>query len=116
MSKQKLIAFCGLICTDCPAFIATQKNDDKLRGKVAKSWSTEKEILKPEDINCDGCLIIGKRLIKFCKICAVRGCGLEKNVENCAYCDEYPCEKLDRLWKHIQAPEAKATLEGIRRT
>ncbi|KUK85723.1 MAG: Uncharacterized protein XE03_1923 [candidate division TA06 bacterium 34_109] len=30
---DKMIAFCGLICTECPAFIATQKNDDIERKK-----------------------------------------------------------------------------------
>lgn len=25
---DKMIAFCGLTCTECPAFIATQKDDD----------------------------------------------------------------------------------------
>ncbi|MCK4356498.1 DUF3795 domain-containing protein [Candidatus Bipolaricaulota bacterium] len=24
---EKMIAYCGLICTNCPAYIATQKND-----------------------------------------------------------------------------------------
>ncbi|MBL7073802.1 DUF3795 domain-containing protein [candidate division KSB1 bacterium] len=113
---KKMIAFCGIICTDCPAFIATQKNDDEERKKVAESWSTEKEILKPGDINCDGCLAVGERLIKFCEVCEVRRCGFEKNVENCAYCDEYPCEKLDKLMEYIQTPEAKVTLEEIRRS
>ncbi len=113
---QKMIAFCGLICTDCPAYIATQKNDDEERKKVAKSWSTEKEILKPEDINCDGCLVTERRLIKFCKDCKVRLCGLEKNVENCAHCDKYPCEELDKLWEFIQSTEAKATLDEIRKS
>lgn len=112
---QKMIAICGLICTDCPAFIATQKNDDEARGKITELWSTDQEILKLEDINCDGCLTVGKRLIRFCKLCEVRHCGLERKVENCAHCDEYPCKKLDKLLNHMQAPEAKATLEEIRK-
>jgi len=31
---DRIIAFCGLTCTECPAFIATWKDDDKERGKV----------------------------------------------------------------------------------
>lgn len=38
---EKMIAFCGLTCTECPAFIATQKDDDKERKKVAKVWSKD---------------------------------------------------------------------------
>jgi len=54
---NKMIAFCGLTCTECLAFIATRKDDDKERQKVAKVWSKEfNSDIKPEDINCDGCL------------------------------------------------------------
>jgi hypothetical protein len=35
----KIVAFCGLICTDCGAFIATQENDDAKRREVAEAWS-----------------------------------------------------------------------------
>ncbi|MBN2243467.1 MAG: DUF3795 domain-containing protein, partial [Acidobacteria bacterium] len=31
---EKMIAYCGLTCTDCDAFKATQNNDDKLRQEV----------------------------------------------------------------------------------
>ena len=54
--QKKMVAFCGIVCDDCRAFIATQRNDRKLKEEVAKAWSTEKETLKPEDIDCDGCI------------------------------------------------------------
>ena len=111
---EKMIAFCGIVCTDCRAFIATQRNDRKLKEEVAKAWSTEKETLKPQDANCDGCLATGKRLCKFCGTCTVRRCGSEKGVDNCAYCREFPCEKLTRLWKWMRSAKPKATLEEIR--
>ena len=62
---QKMIAFCGVICTECPVYIATQKNDDERREKVAQKWSSADEPRKPEDINCDGCLVVGKKLYQF---------------------------------------------------
>jgi len=48
---DKMIAFCGLTCTECPAFIATQKNDDKEREKVAKDYSfrNQKKSLEKKD-------------------------------------------------------------------
>ncbi|MBW2062603.1 MAG: DUF3795 domain-containing protein [Deltaproteobacteria bacterium] len=113
---EKMIAFCGLICTECPAFIATQKDDDEGKAKLAASWSTEEQVIKPEDINCDGCLSAGERVIKFCNACEVRRCGFEKNVENCAFCGEYACERLNRIYEFIQTPVAKATLEEIRKS
>ena len=48
---DKMIAFCGLTCTECPAFIATQKNDNKEREKVAKdnSFRNQKKSLEKKD-------------------------------------------------------------------
>ncbi len=113
--QKKMVAFCGIVCDDCRAFIATQRNDRKLKEEVAKAWSTEKEPLKPEDIDCDGCLATGRRLLKFCGTCEVRRCGYEKCVENCAYCREYPCVKLTTLWKSVTESKPKVTLDEIRK-
>ena len=33
---DKIIAYCGLICTECPAFLATQADDDSQRVQVAE--------------------------------------------------------------------------------
>ena len=38
---------------------------------------------------------------------------MEKHLENCAYCVDYPCNKLDGVFK--DAPYAKTTLDEIRR-
>jgi hypothetical protein len=114
----KIIAMCGLTCNDCIAYVATQKNDDKLRYEAIKAWSTETEKLKPRDIECDGCLA-GKRIYKFCSACEVRKCGFAKTVMNCAGCTEYPCEKLEKLWKGFRTvswKEAKANLDSLRKT
>jgi len=55
---MKKIAVCGLDCASCEAYIATKRNDNELRAKVAKKWSKnfKHPNLKPEDINCLGCL------------------------------------------------------------
>ena len=111
---DKMIAFCGLVCTECPAFLATQENDDTKRKEVAEAWSKQFNMtIKPEDINCDGCKSEGKRLIGYCHICQIRKCSQEKGVENCAHCDEYACEKLTEFF--AMAPMAKTSLEEIRK-
>ena len=70
---------------------------------------------KPEDINCDGCLSEGSRLSGYCRnLCQVRPCARDRGVENCAYCDDYACEKLSDFL--AQVPQAKATLERIRKS
>jgi hypothetical protein len=85
-----------------------------MREETAKKWSEMfHQDIKPGDINCDGCVSQSSRLFNYCGICEIRKCGKEKNVKNCAYCDEYPCEKLSAFLKNV--PEAKATLDAIRK-
>jgi len=111
---DKMIAYCGIVCTECPAFIATQQNDDAKRKEVAEMWSKQyKMSVKPEDINCDGCVSASRRLLNYCAICDIRKCGQNHGVVNCAYCSEYACEKLTKF--HAVAPHAKASLEKIRK-
>ncbi|MCK4404418.1 MAG: DUF3795 domain-containing protein [candidate division Zixibacteria bacterium] len=111
---ERMIAFCGLVCSKCPAFIATKKNDDDERRKVAEMWSKEFKVdLKPEEINCDGCVVDSENLFSHTKVCEIRKCGKEKKVENCAYCDEYACEKLTNFFK--MATEAKTNLDEVRK-
>jgi hypothetical protein len=108
---KKLIAVCGLTCTDCDAYKATQKNDDNKRQEVAKKWtSAYNHEFKAADINCDGCLA-GGRIVGYCQVCPIRKCGQEKEVKNCGYCDDYPCSGLDELFK--ARPDAKVTLDKV---
>jgi Protein of unknown function (DUF3795) len=32
-NMEEMIAFCGLNCAECPAFLATQENDDEKENK-----------------------------------------------------------------------------------
>ena len=36
---KKLIAYCGLDCEKCDAYIATQNDDQALRKKTAELWT-----------------------------------------------------------------------------
>ncbi len=112
---DEMIAFCGINCTKCLAFLATQKDDDDERVKVAQQWSKEFNAgIKPEDINCDGCLSESERIFSYCKVCEVRKCGQERHIKNCAYCDDYACEKLNKIFG--MAPDARLILEEIRKS
>lgn len=110
---DKMIAFCGLVCTECPAFLATMNDSDEERKKTAETWSKQFGFdLKPEDINCRGCLEVGEDIFGHCKVCEIRKCGQEKELENCAHCDEYGCDKLANFIAAI--PHAKDNLDKIR--
>lgn len=109
----RIVAYCGIICSDCPAFEATQMDDDAERRRVAELWTEQySKEYKVEDINCDGCLTEGQRVFSYCNICEIRKCARERNVENCAYCEEYACEKLSKLFNEYTP--AKEVLDEIR--
>lgn len=109
---KKTIAYCGLNCEKCDAYIATMNDDDELRKKTAKLWSklNQTEIL-PEMINCEGCRFDGMKT-PFCdSICQIRQCALSKSVETCADCEKMKCcEKL--LVITSNDPEALNNLQG----
>jgi len=110
---EKMIAYCGLICTECPAYIAHKNDDQQLRIKTADEWSKMYEAkLKPEIINCVGCLETEGTLFHHCMECKIRACCREKNLANCAYCDDYGCEKITEFLNYV--PEAKKVLDEIK--
>jgi len=110
---DQMIAFCGLVCTECPAFRATLQDDDQLRADTAAQWSQQfKADIKPGDINCRGCLSDQGEKFSYCRVCAIRACGQERAVTNCAYCDDYGCDKLTGFW--TLAPQAQQNLERIK--
>ena len=110
-----MISICGLNCEECGAFIATRDDDDLIRIDTAKEWSKlyQKDI-KPGDIHCLGCHTKSEDVFSYPKICEIRKCGFKREIENCAHCDEYICEKLDDFFQI--AGEAKINLEMIRKT
>ncbi len=111
---EKMIAYCGLICTDCPAYIATQNDDHEALKKVAEQWSKEfNTTLTAKDVLCDGCSATTGRHVGHWSECKIKACAIEKKVRNCAHCSDYSCEELEKFFGF--APEAKTTLEGIRR-
>jgi hypothetical protein len=114
IKMAEMIANCGLVCSECPAYIATLKNDDGLRKKTAEEWSKMFHAdIKAVDINCEGCLSQSKRLFSHCFECEIRKCCREKKVANCAGCPEFPCQKISDFMAMV--PQAKAKLEELRK-
>jgi hypothetical protein len=110
---EKMIAVCGLTCTECPAYQATKKDDDEARAQVAELWGKEfKADLKAEDINCHGCQSTGEEVFSHTKVCEIRKCGREKGAENCGRCCDYGCDRITEFFKMV--PAAKTTLDEIR--
>ena len=110
---ERMIAFCGLVCTECPGFIATQNDDAEALKQVAEQWSKEYDAqVSPEDCVCDGCVSVDARLGGHPRECEIRACGIGRRVQNCGYCDDYACEKLTEFFG--MASDAKTTLDEVR--
>ena len=110
---EKMIAYCGLVCTDCPAYIATQADDRAALERVAAQWREEytSPAITVESVICDGCVTDGRKC-GHCGECEIRACGLQRGVANCAVCDDYACERLTGFFAMV--PDARTVLDGVR--
>lgn len=109
-----MISHCGLRCDKCNAYKATRADDDAMRVQVSEKWSKRyRSDIKPEDINCEGCLSVGDKVFSHCHVCEIRKCGIERNAPNCAYCQEYICSRLESFLKMV--PGNRELLENIRK-
>ena len=107
-----LIGCCGLDCEACDARIATLTNDRALREKTAALWTELNGVaIAPEMINCTGCRIEGAKT-PFCdRLCAVRNCVRERNLDTCADCGQMnECPTLGRI-----AANSPFVLENLKR-
>jgi hypothetical protein len=117
------IAYCGLDCSGCEVYQATKLDSDELRQKYADKVSTQFKIeVEPKTINCHGCRDERPKT-GFCAFCEVRKCTIDRGLENCAHCEDYGCEKLQKVHAAMinvgKAVDGVATarlnLEAIRR-
>ena len=106
-------SYCGIDCSKCAAYLAKLTDDDLIRRKTAKAWTSPEIPVIPSEINCDGCKTSGGYHFKQCAECTVRACGNSRGVETCAHCTDYPCEKIQGKLD-ILSEYARSTLESIR--
>jgi hypothetical protein len=114
---DKMIAFCGINCSECQAYLATKANDQEMKEKVAASWRAEYNApsITVESITCLGCQTENGPWCSHCGECDIRACGQEHKVQNCAYCDEFnSCARLTQFFTF--APNMKIVLEEIRQS
>ena len=104
---DKLIAYCGLDCEKCDAYIATITDDQALREKTAKVWSDWNHVtILPEHIRCAGCRTNGAKFVYCEALCSVRQCALKKGVETCGDCAEVDaCPTVGKVFEN--APDAR---------
>lgn len=110
---DKMIAYCGLDCSQCEAYIATQANDEAGKMKVLEKWRVEYNSPEMEisAVTCDACHAT-VRLGGYCQFCGIRKCALDRGFQTCADCQDYACEELQKFF--VMVPQAKANLKALR--
>ena len=107
-----MIAYCGLDCEKCNAYLATVRDDRELREETAKLWSELNGAeITPDMIHCEGCRADGVKTPYCESLCPIRQCALGRNVETCGQCDEM--EKCGKVGAVIgNNPEARGNLKA----
>lgn len=113
---ETLLGCCGLDCHGCPIHLATLESDEakkhEMRSEIARICNECYGLaLAAHDVNdCDGCR--SSRLFVRCAQCDIRSCATERDLESCAFCDRYPCERLAKMLD--EEPAARQGLEKLR--
>ena len=93
------LAFCGDDCNFCPRYIATQSGSEEQLKEVAILWKKagwQEAIVSPEEMVCYGCSSVSRCVY------GIKECALEKDVENCGRCQDYPCEKVIKVFERTE--------------
>ncbi len=111
---DQIIAYCGLSCSECDSYLATQARDMAALQQLAERFNRDYgSSLTAEDCLCDGCLGNGHK-IAYCAECKIRACASAMGIASCAHCVDYGCPTLASFLEH--APQARETLERLRAT
>jgi len=109
-----MISYCGLVCSECAAYVATQADDREALERVAAQWREEYHAptITVETVICDGCIASTGRHCGHWHECDIRICGADRAVTNCAHCADFACDKLERFFGFV--PDARRVLEDVR--
>ena len=85
----KMLGRCGYRCDLC----AARSDDSQVRQKLVAGWRKYlgHTMYTAENVRCDGCMANGRLADTQCPI---RPCAIARDVDNCAFCEDYPCEML----------------------
>ncbi len=107
-----MISVCGVICSECPAFVVGQSGDPAARERVAAAWHQLYGLnFGPEVITCGGCQGSDEALFFTSRKCVARRCCRSRTLSSCAACASRPCADLERaqsIWDGLD--ERAATL------
>jgi hypothetical protein len=87
--EDYLFAPCGMNCLACYVHLKTKKP-------------------------CDGCLGNDKNKPERCRTCEIKNCCIEKGIQYCFECNEYPCKRIKNLEKSYNKRYGASLIENSR--
>ncbi len=90
--SEEMIGYCGYSCHLC----AARSDDPAVRQELVDGWRRifGHQQYTADNVRCDGCLGGGRLADKECQ---ARPCAIERGVKNCAYCEDFACDKVRHL-------------------
>ena len=90
--ETAILSKCGYRCDLCLAYQPNVEKEDRREEFSDGLLRIYGERVPPEAIKCEGC-VSSESPVLIDTGCPVRPCVVSKGIENCAYCDEFVCEK-----------------------
>ena len=104
MKDKKMMSVCGVMCSECPAYLGASKGITHQR-RTVEAWSRIYGLKEtPENISCGGCLGSDKDLFHTSGRCKARQCCRSKGFANCAECSTVLCPDFERaqsVWDEV---------------
>ncbi len=75
-------SYCGIYCGACSILMARMTG---YKDKFASYWKDELNF----ELKCHGCKT--DTLFENCENCKIRKCAVNRNIERCIYCTDFPC-------------------------
>ena len=104
MSKIKMMSACGVMCSECPAYLAASKGLS-FQQQVVEAWRRIYGLNETSaNISCSGCLGPDGDLFHTSGRCKARLCCRSKLFNSCAECPKEGCEDLEKaqsVWDEV---------------
>lgn len=105
MPLMMKLTYCGNDCNLCPRFMGTKDNNTDELKRAAEMWlkvGWRERVLSPDEMKCYGC-----SSAEWCRY-EIEECCEEKNIDNCGYCNNYPCNKINEVFKESKEYEERS--------
>lgn len=102
--SREMMGCCGFNCNACPAYtenLCTRADQER----AAQAWSSYFGVTVPVEMaRCRGCRSEDREGWDYPDhLCELRQCVLDRGLESCAECPEFPCPQWSRRCGRLEA-------------